>query len=301
MPDGNLPKELYEEVGIFVGGDSSEKQELPTPKAVHQEPALWKALKPDLGKLTYICTFVTPDLETERQTRKGKFGFDTAFYLYLDPNTEEAPTTAPASSATPRGGARTDDFEVFDLKWLSPAEAIQQGGRDFYLGPPQSYLMQFFSGYSFSELRDRVSKNLIWQHFPMRAVPVFDDAASGGGGAEELHEKIILEGERQHGLMRDNAIAAGGSKGDRPPVEPIEKASKRGSDGNAVPWVLPGDHLHPDFKGVDGGMRHRMIFDLEQKFLTVDHSEISFDMEAAGSLRKVRIAQTEQDFPFGKL
>jgi len=65
-------RELYEEVGILCGiADPGVLKKMPSRSAVRANPRLFDECHTAYDRLTFVCSFLTPDFETARQNAKG--------------------------------------------------------------------------------------------------------------------------------------------------------------------------------------------------------------------------------------
>ena len=193
-------RELYEEAGVLICPRSAAP---PARSAVHKDPAIFaqacdttqllaETAEKD-GTLTYFTNFLTPDFEVQRQMKKGKYGFDTAFYVHMLRDEDEVIAAA------------ADDAEVHDLKWLSPSAALEQAGRgELRLGQPQWYLLRELAVVKRSEdLVAYVRGRRVLRDFPIRLVPVgMEEVAErdGGSGREGTSTAMTLAapGDQEH-------------------------------------------------------------------------------------------------------
>ena len=303
------------ETGGGSGGSATWTKSLPTPQQVRQEPRLWREvvlpavvrarssspssaagqtaetpanasasgfehLPPAIYKLlreelSYICTFITPDVETERQVQQGRFGFDTPFYLHA------------VESNSIFSTAQTDDKEVFDLLWISPGEAIRKAKKnELHVGPPQWYLLKHLAHFEsmMAEAEDAGGNPEV--ELASRPGDA-DDAASADHA--NLHSASFEKTGHYGGFLPGIREYMGGGNHlwQRCVMKPMPVAPESyperddghgGGDGKGkkthpkllFPTTFPGDELHPVFAGKKG-MRHRMSFSAPLGGMYKDH------------------------------
>jgi len=145
-------RETFEEAGLLLAVDANERGVDVTPprfaeyrKACHRDnPAFWAMVRGEnlrlaTDRLVYFAHWITPEEQPLR--------FDTRFFAALAPPGQEA---------------SGDDFEMTDLKWLTPQEALAAQKRgDISLRNPTVKNLMLFDGardtaHALDRLRDRV-------------------------------------------------------------------------------------------------------------------------------------------------
>ena len=164
-------RETFEEAGLLLAVDADGRDADITParfadyrKACHRDnPAFWAMVRGEqlqlaTDRLVYFAHWITPEEQPLR--------FDTRFFA------------APAPAGQEATG---DDYEMTDLKWLTPAEAVdaQRRGEITLRNPTVKNLMLFDGALTTAEALDGV------RHREVRTI----------------RPRVIMEGDQRKVLM----------------------------------------------------------------------------------------------------
>ena len=175
-------REAFEESGIVVAEDAvalSEADCASWRERVHGDASEFvpfcreHSIRPDIGQLEPICSFITPDMEHDRLP---KGGFDARFFL------------ACCSDAAALAHAKVDETETVHLAWLTPCEALAASDRgDIALAPPQWYILNDLAACtSLADLRAHVSSpgRALALQYPIKPYVATLDAEDEAAGFE---------------------------------------------------------------------------------------------------------------------
>lgn len=230
-------REAFEESGIVVAEDAvalSEADCASWRERVHGDASEFvpfcreHSIRPDIGQLEPICSFITPDMEHDRLP---KGGFDARFFL------------ACCSDAAALAHAKVDETETVHLAWLTPCEALAASDRgDIALAPPQWYILNDLAACtSLADLRAHVSSpgRALALQYPIKPYVATLDAEDEAAG----FETALCCAHLPASLLLNRSCKSSATRGcpDWPPL-----------------LTDPGDESHPVFPGQEG-WRHRMV------------------------------------------